>query len=72
MSTSVDLSKEKTAEVPEIITNQVNAGRPVENRPHSNVTVCTEDALVPLLEFVMPSVEVNVEYNQRSCCKTSQ
>jgi hypothetical protein len=60
------------AEVLEITINQVNAGRHVENCPHSKVTVCTEDTLVPLLELVMPSVEVNVEYNQRSCCKTSQ
>lgn len=44
----------------------------MENCPHSKVTVCTEDALVPLLELMMPSVEVNVEHNQRSCCKTSQ
>jgi hypothetical protein len=44
----------------------------VENCPHSTVTVCTEDVLVPLLELMMPSVEVDVEYNQRSRCKTCQ
>jgi hypothetical protein len=30
------------------------------------------DASVPLLELMMPSIEVNVEYNQRSCGKSSQ
>lgn len=60
-------------------TIQVNSVWPMINKLHVMATVHPEiqpgqdvDASVPLLELMMPSIEVNVKYNQRSSGKSSQ
>jgi len=68
------LSKQKHLKYLKMSNIWVNFCWPVTDCPHTWQAQPQQDtdASVSLLELMMPSVEVNVEYNQRSCGKSSQ